>query len=520
MRGRRIAFVFALWWCGAGAAAADASPWFDGARPGPQAVQAVELLAAAASHGLEPRDYAAQMLQQAVERASEGTPLAGDAAARLEQALTTAMQRYLADLRGGRIDPRQLHQRFTPERRKPFDAAAALRAALVQRRLPQAVAEAAPQLQLYEQLRAALARYRSWADHPAWQSALPALPAGRGAAPPKLEPGQAWVGLALLAQRLAVLGDLAAAAPLPMRYDAALVDAVKAFQLRHGLVSDGVIGRATLAQLQVGPAARARQIELALERLRWTPLTQGPRMIVVNIPEFVLRAYEVQDERISVREQMKVIVGKALNTRTPQLIEDMRFIEFSPYWNVPRSIARDKLAPKLRDDPGQFARDGFEFVSAGGDVDSVFSLAKLDAVLAGHLRMRQRPGPKNALGDIKFVFPNDQAIFLHHTPTTALFERERRDFSHGCIRVEAPVALAKFVLQGQPEWTEQRIRQAMGRNSSTTLRLAQTLPVLIAYGTALVKDGRVHFYDDIYGHDRVLDSALRRRTQALPPALP
>jgi murein L,D-transpeptidase YcbB/YkuD len=521
--GRTLAFVFVsvLWLSGTAVAATDVSLWFDGARPGPQALQAVELLAAATSHGLEPRDYAAETLQQTVERASDGAPLMPGEAARLEQALTTAMQRYLADLRGGRIDPHQIHQRFTPARREPFDAAVALRTALVQHRLPEAVAEAEPQLPLYGQLREALARYRGWAGHPAWREALPPLPAGRGAAAAKLEPGQAWDGLALLTQRLVVLGDLAPDTPRPASYEAALPDAVKLFQRRHGLATDGVIGRATLAQLQVGPAARARQIELSLERLRWTPLTHGPRMIVVNIPEFVLRAYEVQDGRISVREQMKVIVGKALHTHTPQFIEDMRFIEFSPYWNVPRSIARGELVPQMRRDPGHFAREGFEFVAPGGGVDPVFSTARLDAVLGGQLRIRQRPGPKNALGDIKFVFPNDEAIFLHHTPATALFERERRDFSHGCIRVEEPVALARFVLQGQPEWTEERIRQAMGRGQSMTVRLAETLPVLIAYGTTLVKDGRIHFYDDIYGHDRVLDVALRQRTQALPPpALP
>jgi murein L,D-transpeptidase YcbB/YkuD len=235
-------------------------------------------------------------------------------------------------------------------------------------------------------------------------------------------------------------------------------------------------------------------------------------MVVVNIPEFVLRAYEVVDGGIVVREQMKVIVGKALDTRTPLFDEDMRFIEFSPYWNVPPSIARGELVPHLRRDPGYFAREGFEFVAAGGDADATLSAANLDAVLAGQLRIRQRPGPQNALGDIKFVFPNRDSIYLHHTPSVRLFERERRDFSHGCIRVERPVALAKFVLQGMPEWTEERIRQAMEQGRSATLRLAEPVPVLIAYGTTLVIDGRIRFFDDLYGLDRRLDAALRQRT--------
>jgi murein L,D-transpeptidase YcbB/YkuD len=266
----------------------------------------------------------------------------------------------------------------------------------------------------------------------------------------------------------------------------------------------------------VTPAARARQIELALERLRWTPLMQGPRMVVINIPEFVLRAYEVNDGRISVRRQMKVVVGKALDTRTPLFDEDMRFIEFSPYWNVPPSIARSEVVPRLRRDPGYLVREGFEFVGADGQVRSTFAAAELDAVLAGRSRIRQRPGPRNALGDIKFVFPNSDNIYLHHTPATQLFERERRDFSHGCIRVERPLELATFVLQGMPAWTEERIRAAMDKRESVTLRLAEPVPVLIAYGTTLVKDGSIHFFDDIYGHDRALDAALRRHSLQHP----
>jgi murein L,D-transpeptidase YcbB/YkuD len=195
----------------------------------------------------------------------------------------------------------------------------------------------------------------------------------------------------------------------------------------------------------------------------------------------------------------------------------MRFIEFSPYWNVPPSIARGETVPRLRRDPGYFEREGFEFVDPAGRVLAASSPARLDAVLAGTLRIRQRPGPRNALGDIKFVFPNRDAIYLHHTPATALFERDRRDFSHGCIRVEQPVALARFVLEGEGGWDDARIRAAMAAGTSTTLRLARPLPVLIAYGTALVRDGRLHCFDDVYGHDRLLDTALRQRRR---PALP
>ena len=503
----------------AGVGAADL-PWFDSGRPAPQAEQALALLLSADSHGLVPQDYAAPALQQAVRQAGQGAPLTGPDAQRLDQALTAAMQRYLSDLHEGRIDPPQVHGQFDPLRREPFDAASTLQDALTQRRLADAAQDAAPRLPQYAQLRGALAQYRLLVDHPAWQQTLPPLPVSPPAKTGQLAVGQAYAGMALLTQRLIALGDLAPDVPAPALFDGPLLAALQAFQRRHGLPADGVIGRATLAALQVTPAARARQIELTLERLRWTPLVQGSRMILINIPEFVLRAYEVRDGRISVLQAMKVIVGKSLNTRTPLFDADLRFIEFSPYWNVPPSIARGETVPRLRRDPGYFAREGFEFVARDGRVITTLSAARLDAVLAGQLRIRQRPGPRNALGDIKFVFPNADHIFLHHTPAPQLFERERRDFSHGCIRIEQPVALARFVLSHQPEWTEDRIRAAMAKGESTTIRLDEPVRVLVAYGTTLVKDGRIHFFDDLYGHDRLLDMALRRHSAARTSLLP
>ncbi|OGA96491.1 MAG: peptidase, partial [Burkholderiales bacterium RIFCSPHIGHO2_12_FULL_61_11] len=374
----------ALWLCWGSSMAADGLLWFDGGRPGPQARQAVELLATAATHGLEPQDYNASALLQAVMDAAQGSPPESATIAHLEQALTTAMQRYLADLHAGRIDPRLIHHDFNLTRDDAFEPETYLRAALAASRLPEAAREAAPRLPLYEELRQALARYREQAEHPAWRQPLPMppLPGGQRGGIGKLEPGQAYAGLQMLAQRLAALGDLAPDAPTLTRYEGSLVDAVKAFQQRHGLAADGVIGKATMAQLQVTPASRVRQIELMLERLRWTPLMQGPRTIVVNIPEFVLRAYEVQDGRVVVRQEMKVIVGKAMDRRTPLFDEDMRFIEFSPYWNVPPSIARAEIVPRLRRDPGYFEREGLEFVSPDGRVDTTLSAERLNAVLA------------------------------------------------------------------------------------------------------------------------------------------
>ena len=489
----------------------DALLWFEAGRPTAQAAQATAVLESAADQGLQPDDYHAAALARLVARARLDPPLAPAAQSALDGALTIALQRYLVDLRDGRVDPRALHADFDVPRRAPLDTLSFVRSALAERRLAQALAQAQPQLPMYAGLRAALARYRGLGNHPAWQSPLPALP-GR-----KVAPGQAYAGTEMLAQRLKALGDLAADAPVTARLDGPLVPALQAFQERHGLAADGVLGQSTLQQLNVAPAARARQIELALERLRWTPFLQAPRMIVVNVPEFVLRAYEVRDGKVDVRLTMKVIVGKALHTRTPLFDETLRFIEFNPYWNVPPSIARHEIVPKLRRDPGYFEREGFEFVTGSGQVSTTLSPDHLEAVLHAGWRIRQRPGSRNALGDIKFVFPNRDNIYLHHTPTVQLFQRDRRDFSHGCIRVESPVALAQFVFGDDPAWTEEAIREAMAQGESHTVRLAQPLPVLIAYSTVLVKGGRVFFFPDLYGHDRLLDAALRQRTATNPP---
>jgi L,D-transpeptidase YcbB len=392
-----------------------------------------------------------------------------------------------------------------------IDVATWLRLAVREQRLTQAVAQLATQAPMAAPLRQALARYRSLANHPAWTSTLPPLPKR------KLADGQTYADLPILAQRLQALGDLASEAPVPIRFEGELLAALMRFQERHGLTPDGVPGPQTLQQLNITPKQRAEQIALTLERMRWTPLRQATRMVVVNIPEFVLRAYEVQDGRIQVKLTMKVIVGKALDTRTPLFDEDMRFIEFSPYWNVPPSIARHETVPHLRADPAYLARQDMEFVTSSGQVITTMAPEHLDAVLAGKWRIRQRPGPKNALGDIKFIFPNNTNIYLHHTPSTGLFERDRRDFSHGCIRVQEPVALAKFVLQDDPSWPEERIRAAMASGKSSTLRLAKPVTVLIAYSTVVAKAGRVFFYPDIYGHDRLLAKALQQHVATLKP---
>lgn len=485
------------------ALADDAPAWLLNGRPSADALEAIALLKAATADGLDPEDYQASELAR---MGGAGAVLTDAAQSSFSLALTRNMERLISDLHFGRVLPRDIHMSFQVPP-KQLDPASYLRDALAGHTLGAAVRAAAPQLPLYASLRQALAHYRELAGNPAVQGRLAPLAAR------KIEPGKQYSGLAELAQRLIALGDLPPDTQVTGRYEGAVADGVKAFQLRHGLSADGIIGKNTFAQLNVPIAARIRQIELTLERLRWTPLLLSDRMIVVNIPEFVLRAYEVKQGGLLLK--MNVIVGKALDTRTPLFLEEMRFIEFSPYWNIPSSIARSETVPKLLRDPAYFQAQGLEFVGADGHAITTLSKANLDAVLQGKLRIRQRPGDKNALGDIKFIFPNDDNIYLHHTPAVQLFGRDRRDFSHGCIRVEDPVALAKFVLKNQPEWSEERIRAAMASGKSTTLRLTRPIPVVIAYATVIVKNKqKVYFFNDIYGNDKLLDAALKAK--ALP----
>jgi murein L,D-transpeptidase YcbB/YkuD len=285
------------------------------------------------------------------------------------------------------------------------------------------------------------------------------------------------------------------------------------FQRRHGLPPDGVLGKETLTQLNVAPARRVEQIELSLERLRRLPPLPQSALIAVNIPSFRLWAFAdgPADEHAEI--SMPVIVGRAVRTPTPVFISDMRYVEFNPYWNVPSSISRNEIIPRLERDPGYLEREAMELVGTGTANAPVTRITPqvLQAVRAGTLRIRQRPGPRNALDGIKFVLPNTMDIYLHGTPARQLFGRSRRDFSHGCIRVEDPAALARFILGDQADWPEARIRDAMASGQRSIARLTAGIPVVIFYTTAVANsDGEVFFLADIYGHDATLRRALGR----------
>jgi murein L,D-transpeptidase YcbB/YkuD len=315
-------------------------------------------------------------------------------------------------------------------------------------------------------------------------------------------------GLPRLIHFLLLVGDLPAYIPIPNSniYGGSLVAAVKQFQRRHGLDPNGLIDKATVAQLNVPLSFRVRQLELALERWRRHPYDSSRPAIVLNLPEFRLRAFRANQMEL----EMKIVVGKALDRQTPLLSASLDTVIFRPYWNIPLDIQRDELVPRIEDDDSYLADKHLEIVTPQGTVmKGVVSDDVVDELRSGRLRLRQTPGPENALGLVKFVFPNPYDVYMHGTPAVSLFSRSRRDFSHGCIRVEEPEALAEWVLRDESGWPRDRIGKAMKGSESITIRLKRPIRVVTTYVTAVVlDDGEVHFYDDIYGEDATLEEEL------------
>jgi murein L,D-transpeptidase YcbB/YkuD len=459
-----------------------------------QAAAALYVLRGAQAEGLNPRDYGIELL------ARQATSAQANRAA-FDVALTSAMLRYLADLRVGRVRS-EFHVRLPDPRLQDYDPVERLRAGLAKGRLQAAVSAAAPTVPLYARTRAMLAHYRELAALP-----YPPLPQPSGG---KLAAGMRYQGARALYERLVLLGDLAQDAPAPPknRYGDELAEGIARFQARHGLDDDGVLGRATLAALNVPPATRVRQLELTLERLRWLPdFAPGP-LIVVNLPAYRLWALRIGQDAPPL--EMRVVVGTAVKTETPLFVGQMRYLEFNPYWNVPRSILLKEILPKLADDPDYLSQNNMEIVPAGSSVADLF---------AGRARVRQRPGPKNSLGAVKFAMPNPDDIYLHSTPMRELFRRTRRDLSHGCIRVEQPAELAQFVLGDQPQWNADSIARALQPGPTRRADLSGPIPVVIFYATAVVgADGTARFSPDVYGRDPLLDQALRAHASQIVPA--
>jgi len=480
-----------------------------------QARALIATLQSVSDYGLSAGDYGGARLAAELEALSAKRDATLADWSRFDRDLSSAAFALVGNLHFGRVDPRAAGF-DVPSRAQGFDPAAIVEQLAVRGDTAAVLAAAEPGSLHYRLLRQSLARYRALAAAPDLP-ALPALPRW------SVKPGEPYAGAPQLRARLAAVGDLPAqeAARADPLLDDDLVAALKRFQYLHGLTEDGALGAGTLTALRVPFAQRVRQIELTLERWRWVPALEPPTLIV-NIPQFRLFLIRsaVDDEASMLR--MNVIVGQQYpQLHTPVFTADMTAVLFRPYWDVPPSIVRHELLAELRKDPRYLETHDMELVTTAPSASAPLAATadNLEALAAGRLRLRQRPGPDNALGLIKFVLPNGYDVYLHSTPAQRLFAEPRRAFSHGCIRVSDPVALAAAVMGGTTgEWTAEKVRAAMDGDATFQVRLARPVHVLILYGTAIAtEDGAVHFVDDIYGQDRRLEALLGLRPVGTRP---
>ena len=484
--------------------------WSDGANPTAAAISLLQQLRFAGDRGLDPLDYPGNALAYLLVDLIDAPHAGIEQWALFDAGLSLAGMRFLSDVHIGRVDPASIGHHVSMERIS-LDVPATLAHLSTAVDVAVAVDALEPQFSHYALLKKHLSHYRALADEPGLNE-LPALPAK------SLKPGDEYAGAAQLRHLLVALGDAAAPAPdapIPQSLTPDLVEALKKFQSRHGEKADGVLGAATFVELTRPLSQRVRQIELTLERWRWLPSELVTAPIIVNIPQFRLFAFESTADSEARIRQMDVIVGKAFDsTQTPVFASDMSYLIFRPYWEVPYNIALKEIVPSARSNPASIERHQMEIVSGYGDSAAVMpnTAENVELVAKGTLRLRQRPGPNNSLGLVKFMLPNPFNVYLHSTPAQSLFAESRRDFSHGCIRVSDPVALAQYVLRDSPEWTRDKIQAAMNGTEPLTVTLKNRIRVFIVYGTAIATEkGNVLFFDDIYGHDERLEKALQAR---------
>jgi L,D-transpeptidase YcbB len=284
-----------------------------------------------------------------------------------------------------------------------------------------------------------------------------------------------------------------------LQYDQTLADGIKVFQARHGLEPDGIIGERTLKFLNQSFKDKADVIALNMERIRWVSQVRKGNYIIVNVPEFKLRAFQDQKQQL----EMRVIVGLSAKP-TPIFNDELNHIVFSPTWTVPVSIIEEEIIPRLKQNPEYYAQKNYSFYKNESEINPVNETWDGENVNPRQYRIVQKPGPDNSLGRIKFMLANDMSVYLHDTPNHKLFSKDYRALSHGCIRLDEPVQFAAYLLRDQKGWTTERIRKTIEENNTAAIRLKQPYNVYVEYRTAWVDDGgQVHFREDIYGHDKV-----------------
>lgn len=469
--------------------------WSNNAGLVPAAHELIRSIGQAELDGLRPEDYHLADIQ-ARERASPAGP---STTAELDLLLSDAFMNLATHLHRGRITPASSDPDWFIEPAQ-LDPVPALESVLHGQPLGEALRTLAPQHPGYWALRDALKSYRALAEAGGW----PTVPGGE-----KLQRGDRDARVAALRQRLAASGELSDPAASDVeRFDGNLDQAVRRFQERHGLDVDGVVGRKTLAALNVSADERVQQILLNLERWRWLPHDLGSRYIMVNMAGFELALVEEGQPTL----EMRVIVGKTYRS-TPAFVGKLTYLVLNPPWNIPPKLARLDILPKVSDGPDYLKEKGIRVLSGWGadaheiPVDDI----QWSEVSAQHFpyKLQQRPGPENALGRIKFMLPNRFDVYLHDTPSRQLFRKSVRTFSSGCIRLEKPVELAQHLLNGNRDWNEARLQEAIDSGKTRTLSLPAPIRVYLTYFTAWVdQDGVAQFRDDIYQRDARLEMAL------------
>ena len=472
--------------------------WIDSTGLLPRIERYVGEMRGVIAHGLRPDDYLDVEISQLLNEMRDQRTPDLQQLARLEVLLTTSMAMYADHMLTGRIDPRTVEPNWhiSP---KTVDVDSAVWRTLSADDFNAALAQLLPTEAGYSTLMKALARYRDYVKQGGWTQLNFSQP---------LKMGDSSADVVALRDRLAREGYLPQAESSSARYDAALAATIARFQTRHGLSVDSAVGPRTLQALNVPAQARLEQIVINLERYRWLPLELGSRRIIVNIPAFRLEAYDNGKEVLT----MPVVVGRELvSRRTPVFADSMSYLEFGPYWNVPAPIALEEVLPAAYSDDSYLSRNNYEVVDKAGNVVGMGAVSS-EAIESGEYRIRQKPGAGNALGRVKFMFPNDFDVYLHDTPAQALFNEEARAYSHGCVRVADPEALANYVLANQKDWTPERISSALQGSQSLRVDLQQKIPVYLIYLTAFELDGELAFRDDLYDMDNRMRSHFLSRT--------
>jgi L,D-transpeptidase YcbB len=448
--------------------------------------------------GFDPRDYhlaALERLQRGVEADPSPTP---SMLANFDILLTDALIRLVYHLMFGKVDPERLDSSWNMSREIiGYDPALVIQQALDSASLYQAIEQAKPQHPFYTGLKAALATYRTMKAAGGW----PQIPPG-----PPLKLGMTDDRVPTLRRRLSLTGDLPPRAVDHSRtLDKPLTEALQAFQQRHGLATDGALGRETLAALNVPIETRIQQILVNLERARWVVHGLERTFIVVNVAGY--RSFYVKDGRML--WQGRAQVGRPYR-QTPTFRAEMTYLVFNPTWTVPPTILAQDYLPFLKHDPGYVQRKGLKVIDrTGRGIDPSQVDWSRYAVGYSPYMLRQDPGPQNALGRVKFIFPNDQAVFLHDTPNQKLFDRTERAFSSGCIRVENALELARLLLDDEVQWNRKAIDKVIGAGKTRMVSLQTPVPVLLLYWTAWIgPDGQVNFGHDLYERDKFVQKGL------------